>query len=103
MLGRSKMTPAPMLPRLSKTVAPNKSWGLKPVCKVKSIDSSSVWNGNAVILVSGLEKCKLSRRQCLKGKYSLQSSKRRIRQVAYDNYYGRIVGHLHVELVADKS
>lgn len=62
MLGRSKKTPAPMLPRSSKTVAPSKSCGLKPVCKVKSIDSSSAWNGNAVILASGLQKCKLARR-----------------------------------------
>jgi hypothetical protein len=36
-------------------VAPSKSWGVKPVCKVKSIESSLAWNGNAVILVSGLE------------------------------------------------
>src|ERR1700728_4190140 len=103
MLGRSKKTPAPMVPRSSKTVAPSKSWGLKPVCKVRSIDSSSAWNGKAVILVPGLEKCKLARRQCLKGKYFLQSGHRRICQVAYDNYYRRIVGHLHVDLVADKS
>lgn len=53
-VGRSKKTPAPALPRFSKTEKPRRSSGVKEVESVRETLSNPAWNGMADIFVSGL-------------------------------------------------